>query len=103
MQERVYWSPWAHFLQQLGVHEPVAALLEAGGALNLLAAQLVYLGQPFMERGRSTGQWEALAHMLENQEESRTFASYLRQECPLPDPPSPPGEETSPPGIQDRG
>jgi hypothetical protein len=96
MQERVYWSPWAQFLQHMGVHEAIAALLEAGGALNMFLAQVVYLGQPLLGRGSSSSQWEALAHMLENQEEVRSFASYLRLERPLPDGTSPAGEGTSP-------
>jgi len=57
----------------------VAALLEAMGPLNIIFAQFVFIGQPFLGKTGSPNQWEALASLLENQEESRTFAAFLRE------------------------
>jgi hypothetical protein len=51
--------------------------LDAAGPLSILAAQLIYLSQPFAGRSSS---WQAFAHLLENKEESRSFAAFLREE-----------------------
>ncbi|MGE5378392.1 MAG: hypothetical protein ACM3XO_25310 [Bacteroidota bacterium] len=53
-----------------------AWLLEAGGPFTILGAQVVYFSQPFF-RGEKL---DSLAHMLEQDEESQAFASYLRGE-----------------------
>lgn len=71
---------WVQFLQRKGLDGLVAALLEAAGPLTLLLAQGIYLGQPFLGQLLPVGQWEVLAHLLEDREESRTFISFLRQE-----------------------
>jgi hypothetical protein len=55
-----------------------AWLLEAGGPLTVLGAQALYLSQPFMG-GKKL---DSLAHMLEEDEESQSFARYLRGEIP---------------------
>lgn len=80
MQEQPFWSSWVQFLQKLGLNEPAAALLEGAGPFKLLAAQLLYFSQPFFDKALPTGQWEALAHMLEHQEESLAFAARLHRE-----------------------
>ena len=77
--ERSFWLRWAQFLQHWGLSEFVAALLEAMGPLNIIFAQFVFIGQPFLGKAGSPNQWEALANLLENQEESRTFAAFLRE------------------------
>jgi hypothetical protein len=41
---------------------------------------LVYLGQPLLDGSHQGGQWQALAGLLENQEESHSFATFLREE-----------------------
>ena len=80
MQERSFWLSWAHILQRWGLREPVAALLEAGGPLSLLLAQIVYLGQPLLSGSSSAGAWQALAEMLEDPLQTRSFAAFLREE-----------------------
>ena len=77
--ERSFWSRWAQFLQHWGLTEFVASLLETMGPLNILVAQFVFIGQPFLGKAGSPNQWEAIASLLENQEESRTFAAFLRE------------------------
>jgi hypothetical protein len=78
MQERSFWLSWAQFLQQWGVSEPVAAFLEALGPLSIVLAQFVYIGEPLL--GRSSANFRALAHLLEDREEARQFAAFLREE-----------------------
>ncbi len=46
----------------------------------LVLAQFIYFGQPFLGRNSSDNQWQALANLLENPAESRSFAAYLREE-----------------------
>jgi hypothetical protein len=77
--ERSFWLRWAQFLHHWGLTEFVATLLEAMGPLNILFAQFVFIGQPFLGKIGSPNQWEALASLLENQEESQTFAAFLRE------------------------
>jgi len=44
----------------------------------VLGAQAVYMSQPFLGGQR----FNELAHMLEEEEETRAFARYLRGEIP---------------------
>ena len=80
MNTQTYWPGWAHFLQRFGLQQPAATVLEAAGPLAWFLAQIVYLGQPFLDGSQSGGQWQALACLLENQAESRSFATFLREE-----------------------
>ena len=48
--DRTLWPGWAHMLQRWGLHNIASFLLEAGGPINVLAAQAIYLGQPFLTR-----------------------------------------------------
>ncbi len=74
------WEEWARFLQRWGIRQPASALLEAAGPLSILAAQFIYLGQPFLGQNTSL---KAFAQLLENREESRSFAAFLREETNL--------------------
>lgn len=76
--DRTYWPAWVRFLHRWGVSEPFAALLESTGSLKLLFAQVVYLGQPLF--GSDLQKWQALANLLENEAESRSFAAFIREE-----------------------
>jgi hypothetical protein len=60
------------------VSEPVATFLEALGPLSIVLAQFVYIGEPLL--GRSPANARALAQMLEDREEVRRFAAFLREE-----------------------
>lgn len=80
MQGHTYWNKWARFLQRWKMQEFIATLLEASGPLRVLAAQGVYLSQPFLGRSMSGGEWDALALLLEDEQESRLFIQYLREE-----------------------
>jgi hypothetical protein len=64
-------------LRRQGLAELAAWALEAAGPLNLLGAQMLYIGQPFVST--STGQGlRALAHLLEQEDEARVFAALLK-------------------------
>ena len=71
-----YWSDWARFLRQWGLQGLAVWLLEAGGPLTLLSAQVLYIGQPFLGPQRV----DALAHVLEDHDEAQAFAAYLRED-----------------------
>lgn len=75
MRTRDYWPRWAESLRRYKLDALAASLLEAGGPLNLLGAQALYFGVPFL--GESA---DALARMLESVDEAHAFASYLDAE-----------------------
>jgi hypothetical protein len=78
--DRQMWPAWARIIQQGGIKQWVSFLLEAGGPLTVLIAQLIYIGQPMLNQTGSQNQWLALAELLEDQEKTRSFAAYLREE-----------------------
>ena len=75
MQMRDYWPRWAESLRRYKLDALAASLLEAGGPINLLSAQVLYIGRPFL--GESA---DALARTLESSDEAHAFASYLDTE-----------------------
>lgn len=79
-QNRHIWQIWAGILHRWGVQDLVAVLLEAIGPLNLIGAQAVYIGQPFLNSIVPEGHLEALADVLEDPEKTQAFTSFLRQE-----------------------
>ena len=76
MQSQPAWSQWAESLRRLKLDGFVAWFLEAGAPLTVLGAQAIYISQPFFG-GEKTN---ALAHMLEEENETQAFARYLRGE-----------------------
>ena len=74
---RAFWPAWAERLQHWKLDAFAAWLLEAGGPLSLLGSQALYFASPFL----GGGQVEVLARMLEEDDEVRAFASYLREEA----------------------
>lgn len=79
-KDRSFWPSWAHLLQQWGLAEVAAVLLEAAAPLHVFLAQLVYAGRPFIGRAVSNESIAALARLFESQEESRSFAAFIREE-----------------------
>jgi hypothetical protein len=77
--ERSLWQNWARFLQHWGIDGIAAYLMEAGGPLSILAAQAIYVGQPFLRQSMPEGHWLALADLFENHEEGHLFAAFLRE------------------------
>jgi hypothetical protein len=54
-------------------------MLEVSGPLAVLGAQIVYLGQPFLNQTASARHMQALANLLESPTEIKTFAAFLRE------------------------
>jgi hypothetical protein len=73
---RAYWPAWADRLQHWKLTAFAAWLLEAGGPFTLLGSQALYIVRPFL----GGTQLEALAQVLEEDDEVLAFANYLREE-----------------------
>jgi len=71
---RSHWSDWANQLHRLKLDAIAAWLLEAGAPVTLLGAQALFVARPFLGP-----QSEALAHLLEEDDEVHAFAAYLRE------------------------
>ena len=78
--ERNQWGVWAQQLYRWKLSGFVASLLESAGAFAPLAAQGLYVGQPLLETWVSKPGFKALAEMLEDPDEIKAFATYLREE-----------------------
>lgn len=73
------WRNWSSSLQHWGIQEFAASLLEASGPINLILAQLVYIGEPFFPSGGDRSNLKALGAMLEDSQETQAFVSFLRE------------------------
>jgi hypothetical protein len=73
---REFWPRWVESLRRYQLHNLVASFLEAGSPLALLGAQAIYFGGGFLKSDQLT----ALAETLEEETETRAFASFLIQE-----------------------
>jgi hypothetical protein len=80
--ERSYWPAWTHSLKQFGLDQIAAVFLEAAGPLNVLLAQFVYIGQPFLQNLFPGGQVQHFARLLEDPNEASAFAAFLQMEEP---------------------
>lgn len=74
-----YWPTWARFLQQHGLDRIAFSLLESTGPLAVIGAQVIYLGEPFLNQAFPARNLQALADLFENQAEMKSFAAYLRE------------------------
>jgi hypothetical protein len=75
-----FWSEWAQILHQWGLREIAAELLEASGPIHIVLAQFVYAGRPVLQQVLDEDRYEALASLFEDQNATRSFAAYLREE-----------------------
>jgi hypothetical protein len=73
---REYWPRWAETLRRFQLHQLTASILEAGSPLALLGAQALYFSGGLIQNDQLT----ALAETLEEEQETRDFASFLIQE-----------------------
>jgi hypothetical protein len=78
-KDRHIWRIWAGNLQQWGVDEWAAVILEAAGPLAVFAAQGLYLLQPLVGKLEPGGQIEAIARLLEDAQNTQDFVQYLRE------------------------
>jgi hypothetical protein len=73
------WRGWAEMLHRWGVDGGTAALLEPAGPLNLLAAQVVYLGQPLLGGWLPGSGLKTLTGMLDDPVKTQEFIQLLRE------------------------
>ena len=79
-EHRAIMQTWAARLQRWRMHQIAAVLLEAGGPLKLIGAQLVFISQPIFSGLLAGEQIEALAGLLEEPEKTKTFIQFLRED-----------------------
>jgi len=72
------WQDWVESIRSHNLQTFVAVILEAGGPLNTLAAQLVYISQPVMNGFIKDSRISALADLLEEKEHTQDFIQALR-------------------------
>ena len=80
---RAPWSAWADFLRRHGLESMAIWALEAIGPLAVLGAQVLIFGGPLLRPAVSSYNLEALSHLLEDTDEARAFADYLKEEQSL--------------------
>ena len=73
------WQVWADNLNRWGMNNLAATFLDALGPLNLLGAQIVYMGQPLLDPFFPEDHLAALANIMENPQATRKFVAMLRQ------------------------
>jgi hypothetical protein len=78
MPLRTDWSKWIETLHRFKLDGLASWVLEAGSPLKLIGAQALYISQPFV----GGKQLNAIAHMLEDDEETQAFVQYLHGEGP---------------------
>ena len=76
MQSRADWPQWVETLRRFKLDGFAAWCLEAGSPLAVIGANILHIGQPFVG-GKMI---KALAHMLEEESETRAFIHYLHGE-----------------------
>ncbi len=74
---RAHWPEWTETLRRLRLDGFAAWLLEAAGPINVIGAQLLYIGQPFVAPQANDG-IRALTSLLEEEGETRAFVTQLR-------------------------
>lgn len=74
---RAQWPEWAEFLRRRGLDGFAAWLLEAGGPINVIGAQFLYIGQPFFA-SEADDSIRALANLLEKEDEAQAFRALLK-------------------------
>jgi len=74
------WRKWTKSLQQMGIAEWVASLLEIAGPLTIVAAQVVYFSQPIIDFIMPNRHSDSLARMLEDKSSVSAFVANLRED-----------------------
>lgn len=73
------WQEWVATIRRWQMQEWFASLLEAAGPLAILGAQVVYVTQPLLNVVWSEKQLEAVARLLEDTQQTRSFVELLRE------------------------
>jgi hypothetical protein len=74
--ERHLWQRWSDSLQQWGVNEVAATILDSAGPFTVILAQVVYAGSSLAGTRRDS--WLFLAQTLEDPLATRQFTQILR-------------------------
>lgn len=74
-----YWSEWAHFLHRHHLDGFASVLVDGLGPVRIVLAQIIYAGQVFVHPD-ARDPWNAAGGLLECDEDSRSFAAFLRGE-----------------------
>ncbi len=72
------WGEWDQFLQRWKVKDFAAAFIDAAGPMNIILAQMLHFAGPFVNILNPQNRWASLADTLEDQQQSRAFAAFLR-------------------------
>jgi len=67
------WYQWAQYLQRYHLIGLFQFLLDASGPVRIVAAQSLWMTQPFVQNSIIS----QLAEMLEDQEQSKAFLEYV--------------------------
>lgn len=73
------WRGWATLLHRWGLQEVVASLLESVGPLTIVGAQLLYIGQPWLNSLLPEAHLREAARLLEDPGEAQEFVAFLRE------------------------
>jgi len=77
---RNHWNVWARFLHRWGLSEIALTMIEASRPVHGLMAQFIYLSSPTLSTFIAPNRIEGFAAMLEDPDESRSFAAFLQEE-----------------------
>jgi hypothetical protein len=79
MKENDPWSNWSEKIHELKLTGITLTLLEGAGPFRFILSQGLFAFLPFVSTNTSSS-WKAFAQMLENPDDTRSFAGYLREE-----------------------
>ena len=79
--ERHIWRTWAQTLQNWGLKDFTAWLLDATKPVHVLGAQMVYVGQPLLSMFFSKEHIQTFADVLEQPDETSAFVHFLLEEA----------------------
>jgi hypothetical protein len=74
------WQTWARKLQQLGLDQWTASILETTGSLTIILAQICTLAQPVISLVLPQPHIHALTDLLEDPGQAQAFCAFLREE-----------------------
>ncbi len=79
-ESRAIWIRWNQHLQKWGLCDFAAWFLTAISPLHLLGAQVLYIGQPFLNMLVPEQHILELADLLERPQKRQAFLVFLREE-----------------------
>ena len=74
------WINWSNTLQRWNLRGIVASCIDSSGGLSIIIAQLMYFSKPFLGGILQGEDWTDMANMLDNEDDRKSFVSFLREE-----------------------